>query len=60
MKDNEKSPTKAARRSRLSLLSRRRFIKSAGAATSAVTIGFGTAAFGAEDLNVTSVTFLEG
>lgn len=38
-----------ARRSRLSLLSRRRFIKSAGAATTAVTIGFGTSAIGAEE-----------
>lgn len=50
MKDNEKSQTRKARRSRLSLLSRRRFIKTAGAATSAVTIGFGTTAFGAEEL----------
>ena len=50
MKGNDKSHTKKARRSRLSLLSRRRFIKTAGAATSAVTIGFGTSAFGAEDL----------
>ncbi len=37
------------RRSRLSLLSRRRFIKTAGAATTAVTIGFGTTAIGAEE-----------
>lgn len=37
-----------SRRSRLSLLSRRRFIKTAGAATTAVTIGFGTSAIGAE------------
>ncbi|RZV35700.1 MAG: twin-arginine translocation signal domain-containing protein [Chromatiales bacterium] len=50
MQGNEKSRTRKARRSRLSLLSRRRFIKTAGAATSAVTIGFGTTAFGAEEL----------
>ena len=50
MKDNEKRQTRKARRSRLSLLSRRRFIKTAGAATSAVTIGFGTTAFGSEEL----------
>jgi hypothetical protein len=37
-----------ARRSRLSLLSRRRFVKSAGAATMAV--GFGTSTLSAEEL----------
>jgi len=50
MNSNENSNTKKPRRSRLNWLSRRGFIKSAGAATTAVSIGFGTSAFGAEDL----------
>ena len=44
-KDTNRTP---ARRSRLSLLSRRRFVKSAGAAT--VAIGFGTTSMAAEEL----------
>ena len=50
MKSKESSNARKTRRARVDWLSRRRFIKSAGAATTAVTIGFGTSAFGAEDL----------
>jgi hypothetical protein len=46
--DNKRDPNRSTpRRSRLSLLSRRRFVKSAGAAT--VAIGFGTTSLADEE-----------
>lgn len=48
MKRKHRSNRSTARPSRLSLLSRRRFVKSAGAAT--VAIGFGTKTVAAEEL----------
>lgn len=50
MDSSDKPSGKNTRRSRSTLLSRRRFIKSASAATTAVTIGFGTSTVGAEEL----------
>lgn len=41
---------KASRRSRIPLMSRRRFVKSAGAATTTVAVGFGATSVGAEEL----------
>ena len=39
-----------ARKTRLPLITRRRFVKTAGAATTAVTVGFGTTSISAEEL----------
>lgn len=41
---------KESRRSRIPLMSRRRFVKSAGAATTTVAVGFGATSIGAEEL----------